>query len=302
MTPASQFMKRLTLASFLFLTSALQVAAAPVSFFTALPVYQGGLMIQEHYMSMPYGPSMGQSMDAWAVSNAFAYGVTSKLAVIADIPYMDKSLSMSSMGTNINRGSSGIGDSMALLRYQIFERDSAGSTLRGALLGGLQVPTGSSRLSDQYGRLPAMLQPGSGAYDPIAGTVWTAQWLIFEFDADAMYQRNAWANNFKFGDSMTEDASVQYRIWPWRRLKSHGVPHFLYAVLEANNIWQARNQAGGIPDTNSGGAQLFVDPGLQWVTQRFALEFVYQIPAVQNSNGTQLQADNRLIAGFRAWF
>jgi len=277
-------------------------AASPITFNTALPVHEGGFLFrgQGVYMSLHDDPSaLGRKMDVWAVPSVLVYGATSKLALIGVIPWVDKDLRVTSMG--VERQAAGLGDAMTLARYQIFERDEPGHTLRGDVFGGLKWPTGSSHLSDNLGLLPAVVQPGSGSYDPIVGSVWTAQWLWIQLDADIQYQRSTWANDFKFGDTLTEDVSVQYRVWP-RKLEPQGVPSYLYAVLEGNSIWQAKNLVSGTADPDSGGYQLFISPGLQWVSRRFVLEVASQLPAVQSLNGANLRTDYRIVGGFRVWY
>jgi hypothetical protein len=119
-------------------------------------------------------------------------------------------------------------------------------------------------------------------------------------DADFSYQRNTWANDFKFGDLITQDVSFQYRLWP-RVLEAVGVPGYLYGVLEANHIYQAKNEASGTKDDNSGGYQLFLTLGLQWVAKRVVFEVAGQLPAIQALNGTALKSSFSLIGCLRVW-
>ena len=93
------------------------------------------------------------------------------------------------------------------------------------------------------------------------------------------------------------DASLQYRLWP--RDLGLGVPGFLYGVLEANIIWQDENEIGGSDDPNSGGVSLFALPGLQYVTKRWIAEAGVQIPLIQDLNGSALEKDYIVRAGFR---
>ncbi|MDE2290820.1 MAG: transporter, partial [Elusimicrobia bacterium] len=121
-----------------------------------------------------------------------------------------------------------------------------------------------------------------------------------EVDADLSYLRGTWARDFKAGDRLSQDASLQVRLWP-RTLAAAGVPSYLYGVLEAANVYQAEDEAGGARDADSGGYQLFVTPGLQWVTERAVVEAAVQVPAVQRLNGGALRSDFNLLGGFRVW-
>jgi len=276
--------------------------AAPISFNTALPVHAGGMLFrgQGVWMRMHDDPSsMGREMDVAAVPSTLVYGATSKLALMGVFPYLDKRLEIKSTGAV--RRASGLGDIMTVGRYEVFARSSAGQTSRGAVFAGLKWPSGRNDESDALGVLPPSVQLGSGSYDPIFGTVWSVQWLAFQVDADLSYRRNTHADDFKFGDSLEQNISLQYRLWP-RRLEAEGLPSFLYGVLEANSVYQAKNQAGGVADDDSGGYHLFLTPGLQWVSKRTVFELAAQLPAVQSLNGAALKTDYRLIGSFRLWF
>lgn len=293
---------RILLSALLLAVHLPPLEAAPISFNTALPVHEGGLLFrgQGVWMRLHDDPSpMGRQMDVAAAPSVLVYGATAKLALMGVFPYMDKRLAVESTGAV--RRTSGLGDIMTVGRYEVFARSSPGRTSRGAVFAGLKWPSGRSAESDSLGVLPPPVQLGSGSYDPVFGTVWTGQWLAFQLDADFSYRRNTQANGVKFGDQLEQNVSLQYRLWP-RSLAAERLPSFLYGVLEANTIHQAKNEAGGVTDGDSGGTQLFLTPGLQWVTRRAVFELAAQLPAVQNLNGAALRTDYRLTGGFRLWF
>jgi len=47
---------------------------------------------------------------------------------------------------------------------------------------------------------------------------------------------------------------------------------------------------------------MFLAPGLQYVTRRWIVETAIQIPVLQDLNGTALENDSVLRAGFRVNF
>jgi hypothetical protein len=96
------------------------------------------------------------------------------------------------------------------------------------------------------------------------------------------------------------DFSWQERLWP--RKLGPGVPAFVYGVLEGNLIWQDRNEIDGGDDPDSGGATLFVAPGLQYVTKRTVLEAAVQLPLIQDLNGDALETDYVATLSFRINF
>ncbi len=277
--------------------------AAPQTFNTALPVAEGEFVFREQVVLEQSGddPS-GANRDRTAFSavSVLGYGVAWDLALFAAVPYVDRRLELTQSGARRARSARGLGDIRLFGRYTAFKKDSPGRTFRIAPFAGIETPTGADDETDAFGGLPANVQPGSGSWDPFAGIVASYQTLDFQIDAQASYQVNTEANDFEFGDVARLDASFQVRLWP--RDLGRGVPGFLYGVLEANLIHQDENRTVGADDGNSNGTRLFLVPGLQYVTKRWIVEAAFQIPAVQDLNGTALENDFVLRGGFRVNF
>ena len=71
-------------------------------------------------------------------------------------------------------GGSGLGDTMALVKYRFYRRDSQRGTTQASVTAGPKLPTGRTDLKGTDGiLLPATLQPGSGSTDFFAGVNWT---------------------------------------------------------------------------------------------------------------------------------
>ena len=273
---------------------------APITFNTALPVAEDEFIFRQQFVFDQSGddPS-GADRDrgAFAAVSVLGYGVTSDLAIFGVLPYVDKSLEITSMGVRRTRDTSGIGDLTLFGRYTVFQDDVPGRTFRVAPFFGMELPTGEDNETDGFGRLPPSVQAGSGSVDPFGGLVATYLSLDFEIDAQVSYKINTEANNFEFGDVARLDASFQYRLWP--RSLGSGVPGFLYGILEGNLIHQNKNRSNGAQDPDSGGTTLFLMPGLQYVTKRWIVEGGVQIPVVQDLNGTALEKDYLVRFGFR---
>lgn len=165
---------------------------------------------------------------------------------------------------------------------------------------GLEPPTGNDADADSFGTLPASVQLGSGSWDPFGGLIATDQTLDYQLDAQLSYKANTKANDFEFGDELRFDASLQYRLWP--RELGDGVPGFLYGVIETNVLHQAKNRSDGVDDPDSGGTTVLLSPGLQYVTKRWVLEGIVQLPVAQDLNGSALEDDFTVRAGFRVNF
>ena len=273
---------------------------APITFNTALPVAEGEFVLREQFFFIKSSddPSPAdRDVEVIGGLSVLAYGVTGDLALFGALPVLDKSLELDTPEGRIERGDTGIGDVRLFGRYTVFQDDAPGRNFRIAPFVGLELPTGDDDEHDGLGRLPQPLQLGSGSWDPFFGVVGTWQTLDYQIDAQASYQVNTEANNFEFGDVLSFDASLQYRLWP--RELGPGVPGFLYGVVEANLIHRGKNEIDGRNDPDSGGTSLFLDPGLQYVTRRWVLEAIVQLPAIQDLNGDALKDDYVVRAGFR---
>jgi len=274
--------------------------AGPITFNSALQVSPGVFIWREQAVLLRSSddPSpASRDLRVLSVPSVLAYGATRDLTLFGVVPYLDKTLDLTTPAGRIRRGDRGIGDSVLLARYTILRRDRVGETLRVAPILGLKFPTGDDDERDGFGRLPQPLQLGSGSWDPIVGTVFTWQTLQWEFDSAFQYTFRTPANNFEFGDVAELDASFQYRIWPFD-LRG-GVPAFVYAVLESNLFIQGRNEINGSEQRDSGGTSWFLAPGLQFVSEWWVVETAIQLPVVQDLNGQALENDYIFRAGFR---
>jgi hypothetical protein len=279
------------------------LAAAPITFNTALPVAKGEsvLRVQARYVSSTDDPGpLDRNLRVWAFPLVGAYGITGRLSLFGIVPVLDKELRLDTPAGRASRGDSGLGDTTLLLRYTAWKRDAPGRTLRIAPFVALEVPTGDDDEEDRFGPLPPPLQLGSGSWDPSIGVVVTRQKLTYQIDASAAYTFNTEANGFEFGDAARLDISYQHRLRP--RELGAGVPAFIYGVLESTLLWRDRNRDEGVEDPHSGGATWFLTPGIQYVTVRTVIEAGAQIPVVQNLNGDALKNDYMAVLSARVNF
>jgi hypothetical protein len=286
-----------------FLTYATTVHAGPQTFNSALPVSKGEFIFREQllFKKASDDPSIqNRNLNVTGSISVLAYGITGDLAVFGVVPYLNKRLDVTTLGGRVTRDTNGIGDMRLFGRYTVYKNDMPGKSFRIAPFAGVELPTGDDNATDSLGVLPAPLQLGSGSWDPFVGVAVTYQTLGFEIDVSASYKANTAANGFEFGDEARLDTSLQYRLWP--RELGGGVPGFLYGVLEGNLIYQDNNKIGGVTDANSGGTTLYIAPGLQYVTKRWVLEAIVQLPTLQNLNGTALGDDFIFRSGFRMNF
>src|SRR2546427_2025926 len=71
-------------------------------------------------------------------------------------------------------GGTGLGDSLPIVKYRFYRRDSPRGTTQASVTLGPKLPTGRTNLADANGDLlPASLQPGSGSTDLFLAGNWT---------------------------------------------------------------------------------------------------------------------------------
>lgn len=274
--------------------------AAPQTFNTALPVAEGEFVFREQfvYRKATDDPSPAdRELQVLGGISVLGYGVTSDLAAFGVLPYLDKELDVTTPGGRVTRNTSGIADARLFGRYTAYKDNAPGRTFRIAPFLGVEMPTGDDNDRDSLGRLPAPLQLGSGSWDGFGGIVLTYQTLDFQIDAQASYKLNTEANNFEFSDEASLDASLQYRVCPQEL--DDGTPGFLYAVLEGNLLYADNDEMNGVKDPSSGGTSFFLSPGIQYVTKRWIIEGIVQLPVFQDLHGTALEDDFIVRAGFR---
>ena len=164
---------------FIFLILTLrELAAAPITFNTALPVARDEKVVRIQTKLMLSTDDLSgadRDLTVWTIPLVIAYGVTEKLALFGILPVLDKEIMITSATGRLTRGESGIGDFTAMARYTAWKIDAPGKTIRLAPFVALKMPTGEDRAEDSLGILPQPLQLGSGAWDYSLGMVVTRQ-------------------------------------------------------------------------------------------------------------------------------
>ncbi|MGN6155439.1 MAG: hypothetical protein ACTHN4_06865 [Sphingomicrobium sp.] len=217
-------------------------------------------------------------------SAAIAYGVTHRLTISAELPYLRRddlregehshsggvgSNSVEKLGTV-----SGIGDLNLLAKYRLTGEEG----LRFALVGGVKVPTGSTHERDLEGeRLETEHQPGTGSWDPIVGASAAIKAGAVQLAASGLYQfagRGAQAT--KLGDRLQGGISVSHHFG--RAVEEHHsygdgeAEHHHHehardswdAFVEIGGEWEGRQDVAGIVEPASGGSWVYAAPGVRF--------------------------------------
>ena len=258
--------------------------AAPIATNTALPLSADEIIIREQFVmtrSSDHMSSTRREVDRFESRTLLGYGATSKLAIFGVLPlvYVNREFG------DVTASEFGLGDTALFARYEVYRSDKPGRTLRIAPYAGVRLPTGRDG------------KTGDGSVDVFGGVVATlasTQWVL---DTQLRYDFNREADGFERGDSASLDSSFQYRLAPGRLTQD--TKAFVFGVLELSANYYERNRLGGVTDPNSGGFQLYLTPGLQYVTRRWIADLGVKVPIVNDLNGTALETDYAILTSIR---
>ena len=167
----------LSLLPLLFASTAIAQGPAPE---TAPPLFPGGGLVSYNSVFttrglMP-GISSGIPVTAFPTFSHqgdfnFTWGFYRNLDLALVVPVVTNRFDTPSAPAV---GGTGVGDSMVLVKYRFYRRDSERGTTQASVTLGPKIPTGRTALTDASGkRLPAGLQPGSGSTDLFLAANWT---------------------------------------------------------------------------------------------------------------------------------
>jgi len=222
-----------------------------------------------------------------------------QLVIGAGIPFLKKTLELPN-GKKRESGY-GPGDLFLFGKYNLYQKDRHQETLRVAGKVSLSLPTGETQATDQFGKIPANLQRGSGSVNPSAMLIGTKLWRRFGINADLGYTLTTGFDGLNRGDEFRYDIAGAFRLLPsvFRRFPAHQVN----LMMELNGTQTGKSETNGVKNQNTGGSVLFLSPGLQYMYSNFIVEGSVQIPApgITSLNGSQLEPDWTLFFGVR-WF
>jgi hypothetical protein len=110
-----------------------------------------------------------ETSEAHTLTLDASYGVTDWLTPTFAVPFVYKHYRALVGGESVARHVLGVGDALLLAKFGILgTRTFAPGALRMWLAPGVKLPTGTYRHDDEYGRLPASAQLGSGSFDAVA--------------------------------------------------------------------------------------------------------------------------------------
>jgi hypothetical protein len=222
------------------------------------------------------------------------WGMQHDLQLSAILPFVDRTLSASGAP---DLDASGVGDATLFAKWRFYRWDAPSKALNVALIGGIEMPTGSDDETSGGATLPADLQPGSGSWDPLLGLGATYEPGRWRFNALALSKWNTPNDEgYRFGNELTLELEAGNRFW----LEPYPGP-FMRLDGRVKYVAEGSDHDGGVvPDT--GGERVTVGANLAF-RPRPSLDFQlgYDVTVHEHVVGTQLEHDSFLgfTFGFR---
>lgn len=248
------------------------------------------------------------------VDLALGYVFDEAFSLSVDVPFVRKEMDMLMAHTMMGMTDwmshemdpvEGLGDTTVLGRWRFFRRGVPELGQQSLTLGlGLQTPTGSYREKNSSGHLiHAAMQPGTGAWDPLASLTYHHVHGAWESDVSVSYlATTANPNGYEFGDALTVSAEAAYT--PWEYVKVHAGPTFRHVEKARDRDGKYTNLESLEDDpANTGGDRLYLSPGLSVVLPReTSCDLTVHVPVWSRVNGIQQRSGTSLSLTFALRF
>lgn len=106
----------------------------------------------------------------------------------------------------------------------------------------------------------------------------------------------------RIGDALFYNAALTYQFYDSHAMHDHqhgsetsGLKWNL--SIELNGETRRKNKVSGQSEENSGGATVFLSPGIRVSSGKFSGFLSYGIPVIEDHNGTQTEIGSRIVAG-----
>jgi hypothetical protein len=198
-------------------------------------------------------PGLTDELTQWTERLNVAWRPTERIAAVATLPVVQKSMETPGSGEGAMRAS-GLGDAEIGVRWAPWRRVDMGigRVQEVALSAGSSLPTGANDLREHGVRLDEHLQPGTGGFGPFVGVHYRFErvsWLAF---ASASYRvRTENDQGYRYGSAVQWSAHGQY-LWSGAAALDVGL----------DGRWAARDVDGGRDVENSGGTVVSFAPGI----------------------------------------
>lgn len=250
--------------------------------------------------------SVPTEMKMQKVSLVGVLSVTGRLQLLASVPYVINDMDMRSktpMDMRMDMSMeqvSGLGDVTLMGLYTLYADAPVRPGHRLTVGLGVKAPTGRTDERKPNGSLVhAMMQPGSGSWDPLFLVNYTRGLYPLVLQANLFYQFTTEGyNGYEFGDKFSADFSAKYQATNYVNV---GVEvNAIHAEKDDDHENKYSNPATSMVDNPdfTGLDSVFVSPVVQVKIPNSggSAEFKYQLPVYQDVNGFQQVVDWRALA------
>lgn len=226
----------------------------------------------------------------------FGYSITDKLAVEMLLSWVNQRRRISQFGSPTLDETSGIGDAIVLMRYQLINNQTDNFTVG---IGG-KLPLGSSTQRNSQGiLLNADLQPGSNAFDFIMMSTYSKQLSFrksmslsarFTYRATGTNKSYQGFSEYKFGNEFQTFVGIADQLLILNQIIT---PSF---TLKYRNAVQ--DQINNTRIENTGGNWIFMIPRISLnITPQLLFSTNVEVPLYAKVQGTQLTPTFRINTG-----
>lgn len=260
----------------------------------------GSLRLEGNEVANPTDQRLSSSITQAVIG----YGLTERFSIQANLPYIDRNFRRPE-GFQIDKGhESGIGDASVLGKFRIFEKDSGDLAISWSALGGLKLPTGSSkRIREELNEVEIPGAPesgihghdlalGSGSIDGVIGTDFHFRYQRFILTASVQYSiRTEGDYEYQYANDLSWDIAPGVYL-----LLDHDFSLALQAVVsgEKKDTDTFQGQTAG----DTGISSIYLGPRLlgTW-KDKLSAEFGVDLPIRIQNTALQSVPDFRLHAG-----
>ncbi len=224
------------------------------------------------------------------------YGIFDRFSVTGLITYINQQrIINSSIGEENSLSSTGFGDALLLLKYEVISQTIV-DQMQLAFGAGPKIPTGASDLTQNGILLPADMQPGSGSWDFVLWGYFSDGYMpllplnIYAVVSYKINSSNDRFNNseagYKFGNEFVSSIGAGFR--------TDSFFDYSFSIrFRATTQDQFDNE--DVP--NTGGIWLYAVPGLNLrITNYLTTRISAQLPLYRYLEGTQLTTSYSMTA------
>ena len=249
--------------------------------------------------------SVPTKMTMQKLSLIAGYPATEILQFLSIVPYVKNDMDMrmkGKTGTLMKHTMDtvqGIGDITLLGLYTAYTDAPIRPEQRLTLGFGLKTPTGKNDVLSGSGYVHAMMQPGSGSWDPLFMVGYMRAFYPLVLQVNLFYHLTTRGDEgYEYGDQLSLDLISRYQVANYVNL---GLDlNGINAGKDSDHDGKYSKPATSMVDNieNTGLTSAFLSPAVQIKIPNTggSAEIKYQIPVYQNVNGYQQVIDSRILA------